>query len=324
MILITGGLGFIGQHVAKSLLDLGESCVLGQRRPTAGPPDWLAAAAAQGGGRVVVEQVDVADRAALLDLGARREITGVVHLAGAMLGPDDPDPVGTARNGIAGLLNVFEAAQRWGVARVGTASTIGVYGGVDATVMREDMPLPLDSPHSIPAFKKADEILAGMLGPATGVEIVSYRIGAIWGPLGRAASLFIAAPQFVHAAVRGVEPDLSGLRVAVYADDGIDLCYVKDCGRAIALLQTAEKLGHRVYNVASGRATTNRQVADAIRAVVPGAGISVPDGRDPHGYGRDLYLDITRLRQDTGYEPEYGIERSVADYVAWLRAGNER
>jgi UDP-glucose 4-epimerase len=35
-------------------------------------------------------------------------------------------------------------------------------------------------------------------------------------------------------------------------------------------------------------------------------------------------LDITRLRQDTGFEPEYGTVRAAADYIAWLRAGNER
>jgi UDP-glucose 4-epimerase len=38
----------------------------------------------------------------------------------------------------------------------------------------------------------------------------------------------------------------------------------------------------------------------------------------------DTYLDITRIHQDTGYQPAYEAERAVADYVSWLRAGNER
>jgi UDP-glucose 4-epimerase len=37
-----------------------------------------------------------------------------------------------------------------------------------------------------------------------------------------------------------------------------------------------------------------------------------------------MWLDNSRLRQDTGYEPEYDTERAVAGYIAWLRAGNER
>ena len=47
-------------------------------------------------------------------------------------------------------------------------------------------------------------------------------------------------------------------------------------------------------------------------------------GRDPKGSGRDLCLDITRLREDTDYQPDYDIVRAVADYVSWLRAGHQR
>jgi NAD(P)-dependent dehydrogenase (short-subunit alcohol dehydrogenase family) len=83
MILITGGLGFIGSHTTRALLDLGESYVLVQRR-AAGVPD---AFASEAGRRVVVEQADVTDRAALLDIGTRHKITGIVHLAGSMPWP---------------------------------------------------------------------------------------------------------------------------------------------------------------------------------------------------------------------------------------------
>ena len=60
-------------------------------------------------------------------------------------------------------------------------------------------------------------------------------------------------------------PDLSALYSPAYGEDGIDLCYVKDCGRAIALLQLSERLSHRTYNVATGRTTTYAEVAAAIR-----------------------------------------------------------
>jgi UDP-glucose 4-epimerase len=78
-------------------------------------------------------------------------------------------------------------------------------------------------------------------------------------------------------------PDLSALYSPAYADNGDDLCYVKDCGRAIALPELAEKLNHRTYNVASGRPTTNRELTEAIKKVAPGTQIELPDGRDPHG-----------------------------------------
>jgi len=182
------------------------------------------------------------------------------------------------------------------------------------------MPLPMTSPHLIPAFKKIGELLDDHLADATGIEIVNYRISAIWGPLGRAADPFFPAPQLVHAAVRGTAPDLSLLRRPVHAEDAIDLCYVKDCGRGLALLQLADQLNHRTYNVASGRATTNAEVIAAINKVIPDAQIQLPTG----GTGQQNYLDITRIQQDTGYQPAYDTERAAADYIAWLRDGNER
>jgi UDP-glucose 4-epimerase len=315
MILVTGGLGFIGTHTARALVDLGESCVLAQRRPPTDPPV-----------PAEVAQVDLADLAALRAVGDRHKITGIVHLAGSMPWPPGGEqPVEAARRALDGLFNVFQAAQDWGVDRIGVASTIGVYGGATGDgPLPEDMPLPMTSGHVIPAFKKIGELLADHLAGATGVEVVNLRIAGIWGPLGRPDSLFFPVPRLVHAAARGTVPDLATLHAPVHAGNGGDLCYVKDCGRAIALLQLAPTLNHRTYNVASGRVTTNGEVAAAIRAVVPDARIDLPEGRDPDGPGRDIHLDVTRLRQDTGFRPAYDTGSAVADYVDWLRAGNPR
>jgi UDP-glucose 4-epimerase len=93
---------------------------------------------------------------------------------------------------------------------------------------------------------------------------------------------------------------------------------VKDCGRAIALLMLAERLNHRIYNVSSGRLVPYMEVVDAINAAVPGANITLPEGRNPDRPS-DNYLDTTRLRADTGFRPEYDVERAVPDYVDWLR-----
>jgi UDP-glucose 4-epimerase len=311
MILVTGGLGFIGSHTVRALVGLGEGCVLVQRRTAEAPPG-------PAGAQVAVEQADIGDLPALLDVGTRHKITGIVHLAGSVPWPVGSDqPVADARNAIGGLLNVIEAAQEWGVARVGVASTIGVYGGINAEgPLSEDLPLPMTTAHVIPTFKKIGELLTDHLAGTTGIDIVNYRIAAVWGPHGRAESPFIAAPALVHAAVRGTTPDLSSLRIPPHADDSIDLCYVKDCGRAIALLQLADQLNHRTYNVAAGRGTTNAEVVAAIKKVVPDARIELPTG----GTGQHRYLDISRIRQDTGYEPAYDTERAVADYISWLRA----
>jgi UDP-glucose 4-epimerase len=300
MILVTGGLGFIGSHTVRALREAGEECVVVQRsRPASG----------------LVEQVDVGDLEALLDVGKRHRITGILHLAGSMPWPPGAaPPVEGTRRGLGGLLNIVRAAQEWGVRRVGVASTIGVYGGVATEgALTEDMPLTMEAPHVIPAFKKIGELLSAYLADATGVEIVNYRIGGVWGP-GKRPGPFAAAGHLVLAAAAGREPDLSGLLAPPLAGDAIDLCYVRDAGRALALLQLASHLDHRTYNVGSGRPTTNAEVIAAIKKVVPDARVDLPEGN----CGAPLYLDITRLREATGYEPAYDVERATADYIEQL------
>jgi UDP-glucose 4-epimerase len=318
MIMITGGLGFIGSHTTRALLDAGADCVLAQRREPGPAPLF----AAELGSRVHLERADAADLESLLAIGARHRITGVVHLAGAYFG----DPVADARADVNALLNVVEAAARWQVRRVVIASSIGVYDGGDPSPLREDLPLPLTAQHAIASSKKVNEVLVSHLGAATGVEIRAARIGAIWGPLGRTASRFFATPQLVHAAVAGTRPDQAALPGGrePFADDGFDMFYVRDCGRALAALQLAEQLEHQAYNVASGRVTSYGELADAIGAAVPGARPELREGRDPQLALPQTWLDVSRLRKDTGFEPAYDTAGAVADYVAWLRAGHER
>ena len=312
MILITGGLGSIGSHTARAALDLGESVVLTGHRSTQ-LPEFLTGEA---DGRVVVEPLDTTDEEAFLDIGKRHEITGIVHLAAARY--DLPDPVEYLRADAFGLLNALRAATVWGVRRFSVASSISVYAGVDEAPYREDAPLPVVAGHQIPVFKKTAELFAALAGESAGFEVVSLRIGTIWGPLGLPDSPFFALPRLLSAAVWGEDPDITPPRPPACAEDGGDLCYVKDCGRAIALLMLAERLNHRTYNVSTGRLVRTREVVAAINAAVPGANITVPEGRSP-GRAPDNYLDTTRLQADTGFRAEYDVERAVPDYADWLR-----
>jgi nucleoside-diphosphate-sugar epimerase len=306
MILVTGGLGMIGAHTARALVDLGHEVVVTARRRTE-VPSFLA-------GRVTVESLDVIDRDAFLALGNRHDISDIVHLAGSI--PDE-DPVRFLRTDTTGLLNALDAARTWGVRRFAVASSLGVYIGRTEIPWHEELALPTAPlPHLIVAFKKAVEPLTTHSLEGSGVQPVVLRIGTIWGPLVDPESPFFYIPPYISAVLRGEEPP------PLHAEDGGDCCYAPDAGRAIALLTTAQALRHDTYNVSSGRPFTNREFADALQAITPGLRLDLLPGRQD-GPADDPYLDTTRLTQDTGFAPTFDVATAVADYVAW-RPDNPR
>ena len=309
MILITGGLGFIGLHTARRLLDLGEQCVLTQYR-VAREPDFIKD---EVGKRIFIEKLDVTDAQALADIGARHRVDGIIHLAVPALGAlEAADEI---RINMIGLLNILEAAKVWGVKRVGLASSVGVYGGVREGPFREDMPLRTTGGTSTEAFKKSFESIGAFYAGRSGIEVVMLRIGGIYGPLYHSMSNLPS--RLVHGALKGEAPALRG----EFEGDASDMCYVKDAANGIALLQTAPKLNHSVYNIGAGRATSNGELADTIRASIPAADLPLTPGSSPQARS-DAYMDLTRIREDTGYEPAWPIEKAIPDYIAWLKAGN--
>jgi len=308
MILVTGALGFIGAHAVRALAGRGEPCLALTRRPVPDPGPF-----ADLGDMVTVVPADPADQSSLRRAGDGQRISGIVHLAAPVPGPPE-QRAAFMRTSIDALLNLLDAAAAWRVPRVCVASSLGVYQGVPDTPYREDArlrQLPIDP---IPAVKNAMELLAATVTQAPGPQVVNLRIATIWGPGN--ASRAPVVPNLVHAAVRG-EP----LRQPVYAGDGSDLCYVTDCARAIALVQCSPTLRHSTYNIGSGRATSPAQIRDALSRIVPGVVLELAPGRAPGGPGRDTWLDITRLRRDTGYQPAYDLDRGLREYVGWLRDG---
>jgi UDP-glucose 4-epimerase len=316
MILITGGMGFIGLHAARKFLDAGENVVITCFR-TWREPSFLRE---EFGKRVIVESLDTASAFDCLSLVRKHNVDSIVHLA--MPGLAALSPAEDFRVNMLNLINILEAARVAGVRRFSIGSSLTVYGGV-AGPFREEQPLRVELESATGAYKKAFEILALHYGDRTKVDVICLRIGVIWGPLYH--SMKNVPSRMVHGAVKGGPVDLTQAAGVPGGpsceDDETDLCYVKDCAKAIQMVHIAANLNHRVYNVGSGKAVSNVQLRNAVLRAAPGARIALQPGKSA-GYRPNAYLDLGRITADTAYKPEFTIETGVADYVAWLRAGN--
>ena len=310
MILITGGLGFIGLHTARRFLDVGEPVVLSQYRVRR-EPDFIKA---ELGKRAFIETLDVTSANDVIDIVRKHKVTGIVHLAvpglGALSAAED------YRMNVIGFLNVLEAARSFDMRRVSLASSVAVYAGLAEGPFREDALVPVQSGNPTETFKKALEILGLHYASRTNLEVVALRIGTPFGPLYH--SLAAPTSRIIHAAAKGVPADFTGARGgAPHQEDDTGAFYVKDCARAIQLVQMADKLSQRIFNISSEAPMKYREFVAVVKKVVPGAQIDLPPGHGPRNRP-NAYLDITRLKQEVGYQPEYTIERAVEEYIDWL------
>jgi UDP-glucose 4-epimerase len=314
MILVTGGLGFIGSHTVRALLDAGQS-VVATRYRTGRIPSFLQDEICK---RVIVEPVDVTSPHAAIEVARKHKVTSILHLVVTPLGA--LDAAEDYRVNMQGFINVLEAGRIAGVSRVSIASSTAVYAGLPSGPFKEDMLLRPRAGFPTEAFKKSFELLGLHYRDRTGLEVVCLRIGNIYGPLYHSMSNLPS--RLVHAAVKGVPGPLkhpSGR--PDFAEDSSDSCYVKDCAMGAAQIHLAPKLNHAVYNIASGRTTSAAEFAEAVGAAVPGAKLALTPGRGPE-YRPHAEVDNGRALADAGYRPRFDAKAAIADYVGWLKAGN--
>ena len=313
MILIIGGMGFIGLNTAIRCLDVGESVVITQHSANR-VPDIIKD---EVGKRVFPERMDVTNSFEVDGVFRKHpDIDRIISFAAPPargISPEVDYYVYTK-----GLQNILEAARNFNVKRTALASSQSVYGGLKSGPYHEDALLPIDSRSQIEAHKKAQEIHSLHYASRAGIEVINLRIGSIYGPL--YYSMFHGGPRMAHAALKGEEPDFSDRpNGVIMEDDAADWVYVKDLARGIQMLSTAEKLNHGIYNVGSGRASTMKETFEAIKKVLPNAKAkALVPGRTP-GLPESPVMDLTRITGDTGYEPEYDVERGFAEYIEWLR-----
>jgi UDP-glucose 4-epimerase len=311
MIMVVAGMGFIGVHVVRSLLDAGEDVVVTYNHAWRVPPFWED----EVGKRVQVEKLDVANTPETIAIAVKHKVKGIVYLAAPGIGAGSPTQDYAVN--MQGLYNSLEAARIAEVRRFIYLGSSTVYNGLKEGPYREDALLPLESTSPTEAYKKAGEAVMLQFAMGAGLDVVTVRPRAVYGPM--YYSMVNLPSRLCHAAVKGALPDYGRARVPI-AEDAGDFTSVKDCAEVVALVHKAESLRHNTYNVGGGRAFQMQELADAVMAAAPEARIELKPGQNPTGAPANNYLDMTRVKAEFGFEPRFPIEKGIPDYIEWLRS----
>jgi UDP-glucose 4-epimerase len=300
-VVVTGGAGFVGSHVAELLRDRGHDVAVvddlssGKRENV---PD---------GCRLV--ELDITDAA-----GVNEAIAGaafVCHLAAqASVTVSVKEPARDLAINVAGTLNVCAAAAAAG-APVVFASTGGALYGDDASIPTPEVS-PTEPLAPYGASKLAGEAYVGTWSRLHGVGNVVLRLGNVYGPRqsfdGEAGVVAI----FSHCLLHGQAPTVYG--------DGTqtrDYVYVGDVARAFLLAGESGRPG--TYNVGTGTETSVLALLDSLERA---AGTAAARRFEPLRTGelRASALDSTRIREALGWEPEVDVDDGLARTFAWYRA----
>jgi len=316
--LVTGAAGFIGYFVARALLARGEAVVGLDNLNDYYDPALKRARLAQleGAPGFAFEQIDLADRAAMQALFARRRFTHIVHLAAqAGVRYSMTNPHAYVDSNVSGFLNVLEGARVFPVRHFVYASSSSVYGANTTLPFREAD--RVDAPVSLyAATKRANELMAYVYARQFEVALTGLRFFTVYGPWGRPD---MATFKFTRAMLAG-EP----IEVYNHGDMERDFTYIDDIVDGVVRVLDrvpapgADGVQHRVYNIGNHRPEPLLRFIEVLgRALAREPAMTLLPMQP--GDVKATFADTAALQQDYGWAPTTSIETGLPRFVQWFR-----
>lgn len=324
--LITGGCGFIGTALIRSLKEEGnhnvrvvDNLTVGDREDLSTAADFVEKSPEDPGpidpdGPVELVVGDITD--AELALRAAEGADVIVHLA-ANTGvlPSVEDPRGDCNTNVFGTLNFLEAARHNGVGRFVFASSGGtVIGEAEPPIHEEMAPHPV-APYG--ASKLAGEGYCSAYFQTFDIGTVALRFGNVYGPLSGHKNSVVA--RFIKRATNGEVLEIYG--------DGTqtrDYIFIGDLIRAIKLSATTEGVSGETFQIATNAETTVRELTDKLLPALAAAGVKNVEVRYTEarrGEVRRNFADTSKARRLLGWQAETGLDEGLRRTVEWFMEG---
>jgi UDP-glucuronate 4-epimerase len=307
-ILVTGGAGFIGSHVAARFLRDGHEVSLVDDFNDYYDPRIKRANVAALGGAARLFEGDIRDRDFVEGVISEGAFDAIIHLAArAGVRPSVKNPQLYIDTNITGTHNLLAAGHRSGIGRFLFASSSSVYGLAKTVPFTEDLPLPQTlSPYA--ATKLAGEQLCGNYAHLYGMRVVCLRFFTVYGP-GQRPDL--AIHKFTDSIHRGQS-------IPQYGDGSTrrDYTYIDDILQGVAGALRYEGPAFDIFNLGENQTTT---LSELIIEIEKALGKKAIIERHPEQQG-DMPLtaaDITKARQFLGYNPQTKIREGIPKFVEW-------
>ena len=317
-ILVTGGAGFIGGHIAEQLAATGHDItILDKFVPyyDLGIKDHNVeatreAAAANGGSCTLVRDT-LTDAELVNDLVAD---TDVVYHQAAQAGvrKSVEEPAKVNRYNVDGTVNVLEASRKHDVKRVVVASSSSVYGKPEYLPYDEAHPTTPVSPYGV--SKLATEQYARVYSEIYGLPTVSLRYFTVYGPRMRPN---MAMTNFVSRCLHSEPPVIYGS-----GEQTRDFTYVEDIRRVNEQLLTDDGADGEILNIGSTDNIDIQTLAEVIRDEIdPSLDIVYDDPRE--GDAEHTHADVSKANELLGYEPTVDICEGVRKFIDWYRENRD-
>jgi UDP-glucose 4-epimerase len=308
-VLITGGAGLIGSHIADLLLRAGVAEIRVLDNLSRGRRASLAEAEA--GGRLRFIEGDIRDRALLSQ--ACEGVDVLFHMAAIRLTQCAEQPRLALEVMADGTFNVLEAAIAARVKRVIAASSASVYGMADRFPTAEDHH-PYNNDTLYGAAKSFNEGLLASFRAMYGLDYVALRPFNVYGPR------MDTDGAYTEVLVRWMREIENGRPPVIFGDgkQTMDFIYVGDVARAFLLAASCEAPGE-VFNVASGIETS---LDDLARTLIMVMGRSVPVNYAPARRVSPVVrrlADMTRAKARLGFAAEVDLAQGLRHLVSWWR-----